>query len=232
MMRVLEFFRSFLLLELLRGCCSPAAPLARKITVQFPEEKTPQSPRFRGLHALRRYPNGEERCIACKLCEACVPRSHPYRIVQGRRTRRTTRYDIDLVKCIFCASARKPARSTRSSRRGAEVPREKRESCTTPSHAACGGDRYEKRSRATAKPIRAIAEATTRMFEAAVFYASGPCCSRPASPSSPRATRARVLSCARVLHRGALWLLLNAEFSPSRWWWSTSAPSWCCFLFV
>ena len=77
---------------------------ARKITVQFPEEKTPLSPRFRGLHALRRYPNGEERCIACKLCEAVCP-ALAITIesdVRADGTRRTTRYDVDLVKCIFC----------------------------------------------------------------------------------------------------------------------------------
>ena len=76
----------------------------RKVTVHYPEEKTPQSPRFRGLHALRRYANGQERCIACKLCEAVCPalaitiesESAP----DG--TRRTTRYDIDLFKCIYC----------------------------------------------------------------------------------------------------------------------------------
>ncbi|MBM4197324.1 MAG: NADH-quinone oxidoreductase subunit NuoI [Gammaproteobacteria bacterium] len=77
---------------------------ARKVTVQYPEEKTPQSPRFRGLHALRRYPNGEERCIACKLCEAVCPAAA---ITIGSDvaedgTRRTTRYDIDLFKCIYC----------------------------------------------------------------------------------------------------------------------------------
>jgi NADH-quinone oxidoreductase subunit I len=77
---------------------------ARKITVQFPEERAPQSPRFRGLHALRRYPNGEERCIACKLCEAVCP-ALAITIDSEQRedgTRRTTRYDIDLFKCIFC----------------------------------------------------------------------------------------------------------------------------------
>mgnify|MGYP005613814941 CR=1 FL=1 len=77
---------------------------ARTITVQFPEEKTPQSPRFRGLHALRRYPNGEERCIACKLCEAVCPALaiHIESEQRADGTRRTTRYDIDLTKCIFC----------------------------------------------------------------------------------------------------------------------------------
>ena len=75
-----------------------------KITVQYPEEKTPISPRFRGLHALRRYPNGEERCIACKLCEAVCP-ANAITIESEARddgTRRTTQYDIDLFKCIFC----------------------------------------------------------------------------------------------------------------------------------
>ena len=72
--------------------------------MQFPEEKTPVSPRFRGLHALRRYPNGEERCIGCKLCEAVCP-ALAITIETAERgdgTRRTTRYDIDLTKCIFC----------------------------------------------------------------------------------------------------------------------------------
>ena len=75
-----------------------------KITVQYPEEKTPQSRRFRGLHALRRYPNGEERCIACKLCEAICP-AMAITIESDQRddgSRRTTRNDIDLTKCIFC----------------------------------------------------------------------------------------------------------------------------------
>ena len=77
---------------------------ARKITVQYPEEKTPQSNRFRGLHALRRYANGEERCIACKLCEAVCPAMAITIESEERedKTRRTTRYDIDLTKCIFC----------------------------------------------------------------------------------------------------------------------------------
>jgi NADH-quinone oxidoreductase subunit I len=100
-----EFFKSFLLLELAKGMLLTGRHLfRRKITVQFPEEKTPMSPRFRGLHALRRYPNGEERCIACKLCEAVCP-ALAITIESEQRsdgTRRTTRYDIDLTKCIFC----------------------------------------------------------------------------------------------------------------------------------
>ncbi|MGE5523713.1 MAG: NADH-quinone oxidoreductase subunit NuoI [Rhodospirillaceae bacterium] len=100
-----HFFRTFLLFELVKGMMLTGRHLfQRKITVQFPEEKTPLSPRFRGLHALRRYPNGEERCIACKLCEAVCP-ALAITIESEQRddgTRRTTRYDIDLTKCIFC----------------------------------------------------------------------------------------------------------------------------------
>lgn len=105
MKAVRRFFSNFLLVELLRGMALTGRHLfARKITVQFPEEKTPQSVRFRGLHALRRYPNGEERCIACKLCEAVCP-AMAITIESELRddgSRRTTRYDIDLSKCIFC----------------------------------------------------------------------------------------------------------------------------------
>ena len=98
-------FKSLMLLELLKGMKLTGRYLFKsKFTVQYPEEKTPQSPRFRGLHALRRYPNGEERCIACKLCEAVCP-ALAITIDSEQRadnTRRTTRYDIDLFKCIFC----------------------------------------------------------------------------------------------------------------------------------
>ena len=100
-----DFFSSLLLKELFKGLALTGRYLfARKITVLFPEEKTPLSPRFRGLHALRRYPNGEERCIACKLCEAVCP-ALAITIESEQRedgSRRTTRYDIDLQKCIFC----------------------------------------------------------------------------------------------------------------------------------
>jgi NADH-quinone oxidoreductase subunit I len=94
-----------MLVELVKGLMLTGRHLfARKITVQYPDERTPLSPRFRGLHALRRYPNGEERCIACKLCEAVCP-ALAITIDSTQRadgTRRTTRYDIDLSKCIFC----------------------------------------------------------------------------------------------------------------------------------
>ncbi|CUA87002.1 MULTISPECIES: NADH-quinone oxidoreductase subunit NuoI [Gulbenkiania] len=100
-----NFFKTFLLVELVKGLMLTGRHFfARKITVQFPEEKTPMSFRFRGLHAQRRYANGEERCIACKLCEAVCP-ALAITIesdVRDDGTRRTTRYDIDLTKCIFC----------------------------------------------------------------------------------------------------------------------------------
>jgi NADH-quinone oxidoreductase subunit I len=100
-----RFAGTYLLAELLQGLMLTGRHFfARKITIQYPEERTPLSPRFRGLHALRRYPNGEERCIACKLCEAVCP-ALAITIESEQRadgTRRTTRYDIDLTKCIFC----------------------------------------------------------------------------------------------------------------------------------
>ncbi|WP_372715854.1 NADH-quinone oxidoreductase subunit NuoI [Immundisolibacter sp.] len=105
MTRIAQYLKSLLLLELLAGLGVTLRHFFKpKITVQFPDEKTPVSPRFRGLHALRRYPNGEERCIACKLCEAVCPalaitiESEP----RDDGTRRTVRYDIDMFKCVYC----------------------------------------------------------------------------------------------------------------------------------
>jgi NADH-quinone oxidoreductase subunit I len=100
-----NLIKTFLMTELLQGMRVTLGKLTgRKITVNYPEEKTPQSARYRGLHALRRYPNGQERCIACKLCEAVCP-ALAITIdsdVGPDGTRRTTRYDIDLFKCIYC----------------------------------------------------------------------------------------------------------------------------------
>ena len=100
-----SILKTFFLTELLGGLWVTWKKFWKpKFTVNYPEEKTPQSPRFRGLHALRRYANGEERCIACKLCEAVCP-ALAITIDSEQRadgTRRTTRYDIDLFKCIFC----------------------------------------------------------------------------------------------------------------------------------
>lgn len=105
MKRLLKYIKSFTLWELLLGLrVTGRYFFKKKITVQYPEENTPTSPRFRGIHALRRYPNGEERCIACKLCEAVCPalaitiEAEPR--VDG--SRRTTLYDIDLFKCVYC----------------------------------------------------------------------------------------------------------------------------------
>ena len=105
MNQIKNYLKSLLLLELLAGLKLTLGYMFKpKYTLNYPFEKTPQSPRFRGLHALRRYPNGEERCIACKLCEAVCPAlaitidSEP----RADGSRRTTRYDIDLFKCIYC----------------------------------------------------------------------------------------------------------------------------------
>jgi len=102
---IANYLKSLMLLELLAGMKLTLSYLFKpKYTVNYPFEKIPQSGRFRGLHALRRYPNGEERCIACKLCEAVCPAlaitidSEP----RADGSRRTTRYDIDLFKCIYC----------------------------------------------------------------------------------------------------------------------------------
>ena len=105
MKKAIHAIKSLFLIELWKGMSVTGKHLfQKKITVQYPEEKTPMSFRFRGLHALRRYPNGEERCIACKLCEAVCP-ALAIKIDSEARddgSRRTTRYDIDLTKCIFC----------------------------------------------------------------------------------------------------------------------------------
>lgn len=105
MNKLKHFLKKFLLWEILIGLkLTGKYMFKRKVTILFPEEKTPLSPRFRGLHALRRYPNGEERCIACKLCEAVCPALAITIEAEPRDDgqRRTTRYEIDLFKCIFC----------------------------------------------------------------------------------------------------------------------------------
>jgi len=97
--------RSLLMTELLKGLgISVKYMFKRPVTLNYPHEKGPLSPRFRGEHALRRYPNGEERCIACKLCEAICPAQCIVIEAEPRDdgSRRTTRYDIDMTKCIYC----------------------------------------------------------------------------------------------------------------------------------
>ncbi|MBL4659463.1 MAG: NADH-quinone oxidoreductase subunit NuoI [Alcanivoracaceae bacterium] len=104
-MKIFRYLNSLTLKELLKGMMVTGKYFfKRKFTIRYPEEKTPKSDRFRGLHALRRYPNGEERCIACKLCEAVCP-ALAITIDSEQRedgSRRTTKYEIDLFKCIYC----------------------------------------------------------------------------------------------------------------------------------
>jgi NADH-quinone oxidoreductase subunit I len=104
-MRIGRTAASYLLLDLLKGMATTLRYMFRhKVTLNYPFEKSPESPRFRGEHALRRYPNGEERCIACKLCEAVCPSQCIVIEAEPRAdgSRRTTRYDIDMTKCIYC----------------------------------------------------------------------------------------------------------------------------------
>ena len=204
---------------------------ARKITVQFPEEKTPTSPRFRGLHALRRYPNGEERCIACKLCEAVCPALAIHIESEQREdgTRRTTRYDIDLVKCIFCGFCEEacPVDAIVETRI-LEYHGEKRGDLyyTKPMLLAVG-DRYEEQiARDRAADAALPLGDNNKMFETVVFYAfaavlllSGAARDHRAQPGARGAVPG-----ARVLHRrGASGCCCAPSSSPSRWWWSTSA---------
>ena len=97
--------RTVFLTEMLKGMALTFSYMfRRKVTLNYPHEKGPLSPRFRGEHVLRRYPNGEERCIACKLCEAICPAQAITIEAEPRAdgSRRTTRYDIDMTKCIYC----------------------------------------------------------------------------------------------------------------------------------
>ncbi len=105
MRRLFQYIKDFSFWDLLTGLgLTGRYFFKRKVTVQYPEEKTPMSPRFRGIHALRRYSNGEERCIACKLCEAVCPALAITIDAAPREdgSRRTTLYDIDLFKCVYC----------------------------------------------------------------------------------------------------------------------------------
>ena len=105
MKKIFQIFKSFLLIELFRGLLLTFKYLfKKKVTINYPFQKGPLSPRFRGEHALRRYPSGEERCIACKLCEAVCPAQAITIEAEPRAdgSRRTTRYDIDMSKCIYC----------------------------------------------------------------------------------------------------------------------------------
>jgi NADH-quinone oxidoreductase subunit I len=105
MLSSFKLLKSIFLLELVKGLSLTLKYLFKpKVTINYPYEKNPISSRFRGEHALRRYPNGEERCIACKLCEAVCPAQAIVIEAEPRTdgSRRTTRYDIDMTKCIYC----------------------------------------------------------------------------------------------------------------------------------
>ena len=149
MKQLRHYIKSFLLWELIQGLRLTGRYLfARKITVQYPEEKTPQSPRFRGLHALRRYPNGEERCIGCKLCEAVCPALAITIDTEPREdgSRRTTRYDIDLFKCIYCGFCEEscPVDSIVETREFEYHFEQRGENIMTKEKLLAIGDKYEK----------------------------------------------------------------------------------------
>ena len=102
---IIKNIKAIALYELLLGMLLTLKYMFKpKVTINYPHEKGPLSPRFRGEHALRRYPNGEERCIACKLCEAVCPAQAITIEAEPREdgSRRTTKYDIDMSKCIYC----------------------------------------------------------------------------------------------------------------------------------
>lgn len=144
------YLKSFTFLDLLRGLRVTLRYLfKKKTTVQFPEEFTPISPRFRGALALRRYPNGEERCIACKLCEAVCPALAITIEAQEREdgTRRTTRYDIDMFKCINCGFCEEscPVDSIVVTPIQHYVMRERGENIMTKDKLLAIGDMYEQR---------------------------------------------------------------------------------------
>lgn len=102
---LIKYLKSFFLYEIVRGMGLTLRYLFKpKVTINYPYQKSNLSPRFKGEHALRRYANGEERCIACKLCEAICPAQAIYIEAneRGDGSRRTTKYDIDMTKCIYC----------------------------------------------------------------------------------------------------------------------------------
>lgn len=105
LIKIINLLKSFLLLDIIRGMALTLKYFFKpKVTLNYPYEKGRVSPRFKGEHALRRYANGEERCIACKLCEAICPAQAIIIEAEEREdgSRRTTRYDIDMTKCIYC----------------------------------------------------------------------------------------------------------------------------------
>ena len=145
---VVNYIRSLFLFELFKGLSVTGRYMfARKVTLQYPDEHAPISPRFRGLHALRRYPNGEERCIACKLCEAVCPALAITIEAEPRDdgSRRTTRYDIDLFKCIYCGFCEEscPVDSIVETRVYEYHFEERGEQIMTKDRLLASGDKYE-----------------------------------------------------------------------------------------
>lgn len=146
--RLMLYIKSFSLWDLLTGMRVTGKYFwKKKFTILYPDEKTPTSPRFRGLHALRRYPNGEERCIACKLCEAVCPAlaitidSEP----RADGTRRTTKYEIDLFKCVYCGFCEEscPVDSIVLTNMGDFHISERGENIATKEKLLAIGDKYE-----------------------------------------------------------------------------------------
>jgi NADH-quinone oxidoreductase subunit I len=149
MKRLLHYIKSFSLWDLLMGLKLTGRYIfAGKVTIQYPEEKTPNSPRFRGIHAQRRYPNGEERCIACKLCEAVCPALAITIEAEPREdgSRRTTLYEIDLFKCVYCGFCEEscPVDAIVLTRFGDYHVEHRGENILTKDKLLMIGDKYEK----------------------------------------------------------------------------------------
>ena len=157
--------RSFLLSELVvAASCSPSSYMFKpKVTLNYPYEKGPLSPRFRGEHALRRYPNGEERCIACKLCEAICPAQAITIEAEPRDdgSRRTTRYDIDMTKCIYCGFCQEacPVDAIVEGPNFEFSTETREELMYNKDKLLANGDRWEARSPPTSRPTRRTARA-------------------------------------------------------------------------
>jgi NADH-quinone oxidoreductase subunit I len=193
----------------------------RKITINYPEEKAPQSPRFRGLHALRRYPNGEERCIACKLCEAVCP-ALAITIdsdVSADGTRRTTRYDIDLFKCIYCGFCEEacPVDAIVETRIHEYHMEHRGENIMTKDKLLAVGERYEAMINADKAadapvPVREL-KAGGVLVKACSTPSRWCCCASAIGViGSKNPVHSGAVPGAGVLHRAAIWLLIEAEF--------------------
>jgi NADH-quinone oxidoreductase subunit I len=146
--RLKFYIKTFVLWELIQGLMITLKKFfSRKVTIQYPEEETPTSPRFRGLLALRRYPNGEERCIACKLCEAVCPALAITIEAEERAdgTRRTTLYEVDAFKCIYCGFCEEscPVDSIVLTREMHNVVRKRGDNIFTKDKLLAIGDLYE-----------------------------------------------------------------------------------------